>query len=115
MEGDLWFLISGRIIDRDRQFEEELKAAIRLGRVEVRNQNAMRSRPCAVAQYETRSRHLVGARSARDDLLTYSVRNASIGSILDALHAGTRQASVATPSSVAATLTKIVGSSGRVP
>jgi len=24
-----WFLISGRIVDRDRRFDEELKAAIR--------------------------------------------------------------------------------------
>ena len=45
----------------------------------------------------------------------YSVRNACIGSIRDALHAGTRQASPATASSVAATVAKILGSSGRVP
>ena len=45
----------------------------------------------------------------------YSVRNACIGSIRDALQAGTKQASAATTSSVAATAAKIAGSSGRVP
>jgi hypothetical protein len=45
----------------------------------------------------------------------YSVRNACIGSIRDALHAGNRQASADTTSSVAATVAKIVGSSDRVP
>ena len=46
---------------------------------------------------------------------THSLRNACIGSIRDALHAGTRQASTATTSRVAATAAKIAGSSGRVP
>lgn len=45
----------------------------------------------------------------------YSVRNARIGSIRDALHAGTRQARAATNSSVAATAAKIAGSNGWVP
>jgi hypothetical protein len=45
----------------------------------------------------------------------YSVRNACMGSIRDALHAGTTQATAATASSVAATAAKIAGSSGRVP
>lgn len=45
----------------------------------------------------------------------YSARNACIGSIRDALHAGTKQASAATTSSVAATAAKITGSRGWVP
>ncbi len=45
----------------------------------------------------------------------HSVRNACIGSMRDALHAGTRQASVATASNVAATAAKIAGSRGWVP
>jgi hypothetical protein len=45
----------------------------------------------------------------------HSVRNARIGSIRDALHAGTTHARAATASSVAATAAKIAGSSGRVP
>src|SRR6266851_1291316 len=48
-------------------------------------------------------------------VLVYSVRNACIGSIRDALHAGTRQARAATTSMEAATDAKIAGSSGRVP
>jgi hypothetical protein len=52
---------------------------------------------------------------ADDGTWAYSVRNACIGSIRDALHAGTKQASAATTSSVAATAAKIAGSSGRVP
>jgi len=52
---------------------------------------------------------------ADDGTSAYSVRNACIGSIRDALHAGTKQASAATTSSVAATAAKIAGSSGRVP
>src|SRR5437667_12470931 len=48
-------------------------------------------------------------------VLAYSVRNACIGSIRDALHAGTRQARAATTSMDAATDAKIAGSSGRVP
>lgn len=45
----------------------------------------------------------------------YSVRNACIGSIRDALHAGIRQARAATNSSAAATAAKIAGSKGRLP
>ena len=58
-----------------------------------------------------------GLRSASSDggESPYSVRKACIGSIRDALQAGTRQASAATSSSVAATAAKIAGSSGRVP
>ena len=48
-------------------------------------------------------------------MLPHSVRNARIGSIRDALHAGTRHASTDTTSRVAATAAKIAGSSGRVP
>src|SRR6266550_482891 len=48
-------------------------------------------------------------------VLAYSIRNACIGSIRDALHAGTRQARAATTSMDAATDAKIAGSSGRVP
>jgi len=48
-------------------------------------------------------------------VLAYSIRNACIGSIRDALHAGTRQARVATTNMDAATDAKIAGSSGRVP
>src|SRR5579863_7679555 len=45
----------------------------------------------------------------------YSVRKACMGSIRDALHAGTRQARAATANRVAATDAKTAGSSGLVP
>ena len=63
------------------------------------------------------SAEMHGLRSASSDggESPYSVRKACIGSIRDALQAGTRQASAATRSSVAATAAKIAGSSGRVP
>jgi len=48
-------------------------------------------------------------------VLAYSVRNACIGSIRDALHAGTRQAMAATTSMDAVPDAKIAGSSGWVP
>jgi hypothetical protein len=48
-------------------------------------------------------------------LCLHSVRNARMGSILDARHAGTKQARAAIPNSVAATAAKIAGSSARVP
>ena len=56
-----------------------------------------------------------GITTADGGTSAYSVRNACIGSMRDALHAGIRQASAATTSSVAATAAKIAGSSGRVP
>jgi hypothetical protein len=46
--------------------------------------------------------------------LTYSVRNACMGSRRDARQAGTVQASVATSSNIAATAAKTAGSSGWV-
>src|SRR5260370_28208235 len=61
------------------------------------------------------TRGILGAEPGVLALPPYSVRNACIGSIRDALQAGTRQASPATASSVAATLAKILGSTGRVP
>ncbi len=72
------------------------------------------------ASQESRKTETASTRVFRDAepsvlALPHSVRNACIGSIRDALHAGTRQASPATASSVAATVAKILGSSGRVP
>ena len=45
----------------------------------------------------------------------YSLRSACLGSIREALQAGTAQASAAMTSSVAMAATKTVGSNGRVP
>jgi hypothetical protein len=55
------------------------------------------------------SRELV--RRAAVTILRYSLRNACIGSIRDAFHAGIMQASAATASSIVATAVKIAGSS----
>jgi len=57
-------------------------------------------------------RALIESASSDGGTSAYSVRNACMGSIRDALHAGTRQASAATISSVAATAAKIAGSNG---